>query len=101
MKISGEMVVSSPIIPTKMAPTAASSSSQSFHEALGALGAEVDKGEGLLQRALGSGRGRLAAGDLIALQAGIYRYSEAVDLSAKLVERAGSAVRTVVQGNNG
>ena len=28
----------------------------------------------------------LGAGELLALQAGVYRYSEAVDLSAKLIE---------------
>jgi hypothetical protein len=37
-------------------------------------------------------------GTLIALQAGIYRYSEAVDLAGKLVDRGGNAVRTVLQG---
>ena len=43
--------------------------------------------------------GGLAAGDLIALQAGIYRYSEAVDLAGKLVDRAGNAVKTTLQSN--
>ena len=47
--------------------------------------------------AAGSGRD-LASGDLLALQAGVYRYSEAVDLSAKLVDRATSGVKTVIQG---
>ncbi len=71
-----------------------------FQKALGSLGSEIDKGEKLVRRAL-SGGGRLAAGDLIALQAGIYRYSEAVDLAAKLVDRAGQAVRTTLQSNGG
>jgi hypothetical protein len=39
-------------------------------------------------------------GTLIALQAGIYRYSEAIDLTAKVVDRATSAVRTVLQGGH-
>jgi hypothetical protein len=34
---------------------------------------------------------------LIALQAGIYRYSEAVDLVTKLVDRATQAVKTTLQ----
>jgi hypothetical protein len=36
--------------------------------------------------------------ELLSLQAGVYRYSEAVDLSAKLVDRASSGVKTVLQG---
>jgi hypothetical protein len=51
-----------------------------------------------MSRAL-SGGGPLDAGQLIALQAGIYRYSEAVDLAAKLVDRAANAVRTTLQSS--
>lgn len=40
----------------------------------------------------------LDASELLALQAGVYRYSEAVDLAAKLVDRASSGVKTVLQG---
>ena len=40
----------------------------------------------------------LGNGDLLALQAGVYRYSEAVDLTAKLVDRAANGVKTVIQG---
>ena len=71
-----------------------------FQKALGSLGKEIDKGEKLVHRALRGG-GHLGAGDLIALQAGIYRYSESVDLAAKLVDRAGNAVRTTLQSNGG
>ncbi len=71
-----------------------------FKEALAALGGEIDRGEKTVKRALnGAQMGGLAAGDLIALQAGIYRYSEAVDLAGKLVDRAGSAVKTTLQSN--
>ena len=44
---------------------------------------------------------RLAAVDptsLLALQAGIYRYGETMDLAARLVDKASSGVKTVVQG---
>lgn len=71
-----------------------------FKKALSSLGREIDKGEKLVHRALRGG-GHLGASDLIALQAGIYRYSEAVDLAAKLVDRAGTAVRTTLQSNGG
>ena len=35
---------------------------------------------------------------LLALQAGIYRYGETVDLAARLVDKASSGVKTVIQG---
>jgi hypothetical protein len=73
---------------------------EQFQRALGSLGKEIDKGEKLVARALRGG-GQLGAADLIALQAGIYRYSEAVDLTAKLVDRAGNAVRTTLQSSGG
>lgn len=46
-----------------------------------------------------AGRGGLSgldSGQLIALQVGIYRYSEAIDLAAKVVDRVTSGVRTLV-----
>jgi len=81
--------------PIKARP--ASERAERFRGTLAALGREIDRGEKLVARAIAPGAGRLAAGELIALQAGIYRYSEAVDLAAKLVDRAGSAIRTTLQ----
>jgi hypothetical protein len=69
-----------------------------FSQALNALGRQIDVGEKLVQRALAPGAAQLGPSDLIALQAGIYRYSEAVDLAAKLIDRASFAVRTTLQG---
>jgi hypothetical protein len=53
-----------------------------------------------MRGALGATRsgGTLDAAELIALQAGVYRYSEAVDLAAKLIDHATSGLKTVVQG---
>lgn len=67
-----------------------------FAKILHSLGKEVDKGEGLMEKAA-AGKD-LGNGDLLALQAGVYRYSEAVDLTAKLVDRAANGVKTVIQG---
>jgi hypothetical protein len=61
------------------------------------IGGEIDRGEHLVQAAMHGGRD-LGAQELLALQAGVYRYSEAVDLAAKLVDRASSGVKTIVQG---
>jgi hypothetical protein len=64
------------------------------------LGQRLDGGEALIDRATRGDLGRLEAPALIAIQAGIYRYVEAVDLAAKLVDRATNAVRTVLQSNH-
>jgi hypothetical protein len=60
----------------------------------------VANGESLVRSALGAARSAQAVGpaELIALQAGVYRYGEAVDLASRLVDRATSAVKTVLQG---
>ena len=68
-----------------------------FAKMLAGLGRECDRGERLVERAIGSGK-ELGNVELLALQAGVYRYSEAVDLSAKLVDRASNGVKTVLQG---
>jgi hypothetical protein len=69
-----------------------------FARVLRGLGKEVDRGERLTRRAIEGGGKELSSGDLLALQAGVYRYSEAVDLSAKLIDRATNGVKTVLQG---
>lgn len=69
-----------------------------FARILHRLGREVDHGEKVVRRAIEGGGKDLGPGELLALQAGVYRYSEAVDLSAKLVDRATSGVKTVLQG---
>ncbi len=87
-----------PIDPSspRRAPGAPASGKSAFSRALRGLGGAVDRGEALIGRATRGEVGGLDSAQLIALQAGIYRYSEAVDLLAKLVDRATSAVRTVV-----
>lgn len=72
-----------------------------FRRALRTLGRELDRGEALVGRAARGGHGTLSPERLLALQAGIYRYTEAVDLAAKVVDRAGNAARTVLQGSGG
>jgi hypothetical protein len=53
-----------------------------------------------MSRAIDPARGgeSISPAGLIALQAGVYRYSEAVDLASRLVDRATSSVKTVLQG---
>jgi len=67
-----------------------------FATLLRGLGREMDRGEAIVRRA--TPRTDMGNAELLALQAGVYRYSEAVDLSAKLVDRATNGVKTVLQG---
>ncbi|HEY3253625.1 MAG TPA: hypothetical protein VGJ91_06740 [Polyangiaceae bacterium] len=67
-----------------------------FARAMRGLGREIDLGEA---RTAGASQLRsYDTGTLIALQVGIYRYTEAVDLASKIVDRATNALRTVLQG---
>ncbi len=74
------------------------SGESAFARVLHGLGQEVDRGENVVRKAIAGGGKDLGPAELLALQAGVYRYSEAVDLSAKLVDRAASGVKTVLQG---
>jgi hypothetical protein len=67
-----------------------------FARAVRGLSHEIDVGEA--RTAAASELRNYDTGTLIALQIGIYRYTEAVDLASKLVDRATNAVRTVLQG---
>lgn len=68
----------------------------SFREILDGLGRELDQGRKMTERAL-KARGQLDATQLLTLQAGVYRYSEVVELSTKLIDRASNALRTTLQ----
>jgi hypothetical protein len=97
--------ISAPVAPggpIPMARAQASPTSESAPSAFGrllhGLGDEVQRGETLVRGAIASARGgELSTASLIALQAGVYRYSEVVDLAARLVDHATTAVKTVVQ----
>jgi hypothetical protein len=101
MRIGGEsptyeMVPVEPTPAEVHGPSIAKSGEGTFLKALHGIGHAVDGGEALIASASRGNLGGLDSGQLIALQAGIYRYSEAVDLVAKLVDRAATAVKTVV-----
>lgn len=61
------------------------------------LGAAIDHGEELVGKAALGHFEHMDAATLIAVQAGIYRYSEAIDLSTKLVDRATTGARTILE----
>ena len=97
-----EARVALPAVPPTGAtrPSSSPSSTPSpFAQLLRGLGQEVQGSETMVHQAIASARGgELEPGALIALQAGVYRYSEAVDLASRLVENATSALKTVIQG---
>lgn len=100
MRIGGESP-SYEMVPVEPPPSrgpaaAAGAGGPSFFQVLNGVGRAVDRGEALIAGASRGNLGGLDSGQLIALQAGIYRYSEAVDLVGKLVDRASSAVKTLV-----
>jgi hypothetical protein len=78
-------------------PSASSGTPSPFAELVRRLGREISRGEALVGTASSGRYEGLDAGRLIALQAGIYRYSEAIDLTVKLVDRATNGVRTILE----
>jgi hypothetical protein len=69
-----------------------------FAKVLHGLAGNLERGERTMANVRNSGGSELGATELLALQAEVYRYSEAVDLSAKLVDRTTNGVKTVLQG---
>jgi hypothetical protein len=90
----------SPVPAHEPAPAAQARASP-FARLLRALATEIDGGEAIVRHAVA---GAAAAKEspspveLLALQASVYRYGEAVDLAARLVDRAATSVKTVLQG---
>jgi hypothetical protein len=69
-----------------------------FQRLIDGLGKEINSGERVMRGAMGAGGADMGPGDLLALQAGVYRYGEAVDLASKLIDRTSSGVKTVING---
>jgi hypothetical protein len=78
----------------------AGQASPSFAEVLRGLGREINGGETTMRTAIHSmsAGADLGPARLIALQVGVYRYSEAIELTSRLVDRATGGVKTIVQG---
>jgi hypothetical protein len=82
-------------------PSTTSQTVLSFQEVLRGLGREINSGEKTVRTAIESMRtgSDLGPSQLIALQAGVYRYSEVIDLSSRLVDRTTGGIKAVVQGS--
>jgi hypothetical protein len=104
LRIDGALVPDPPAAPPHPSdstePAGGAEGPSAFAQILTQLGQSVDAGEHMVG---GVASGKFSGSDpatLIALQAGIYRYSEVVDLAGKLVDRAGNGVRSVLQGGH-
>jgi hypothetical protein len=72
-----------------------------FAQLLHGIGRALTSGEATMHHAMHAAHGGhdLGPAELIALQAGVYRYSEAIDLASHLVDRTTNGVKTVLQGS--
>jgi hypothetical protein len=71
-----------------------------FAQLLQGIGRELGRGEVTTRSAIASmaSGAQVEPAQLIALQTGVYRYSEAIDLASRLVDRVTGGVKTVLQG---
>jgi hypothetical protein len=92
--------VSPPPAAPRLAVLSSRGSEAGFAQLLQGIGRELGRGEVTTRSAIAS----IASGapvepaQLIALQTGVYRYSEAIDLASRLVDRVTGGVKTVLQG---
>lgn len=91
--------ISSPIVSSvSHAPAASPRSSSTFAEALRSAVGSMAESERAMERGLRAARrGKdLDAGQLLALQAGVYRYSQELELASKLVDKTTGAIKQVL-----
>lgn len=83
--------------PATNGPSVRGADPERFERLMRRLAHEVDAGEAVVRAGARGHYDGLDAGQLIALQAGIYRYSEAVDLTVKLVDRTATTAKTILE----
>lgn len=75
-----------------------STPSTSFAEALREAAGSLSEGQTRIDRAIRRGsRGETDPGHLLALQAGVYRYTQELELASKLVDKATGALKQTLQ----
>jgi hypothetical protein len=72
--------------------------SRSFAELLEGAARHLDAGRRRVDAVVaGAQRGDVAPEQLLAIQAGVYRYTQEVELASKVVDKATNALKTVLQ----
>lgn len=95
MTIPARSTASSPGAPTVAPPTGRVPSGDLFRAHLRALAADDRRLDATVGRSLSAGAHDSAS--LLALQMDVYRYSTELELAGRLLERATSAVRQILQ----
>lgn len=72
----------------------------SFADALRQYAERVAEGDRATRTALRPGRAPLDQAQLLALQAGVYRFSQEVELGSRVLDRAIGALKQVLQSQN-
>jgi hypothetical protein len=92
--------LAAPDVPTSPAPKVPpqKTNGPSFKDVLSGLGKRMDEGERSVQAAIEVAPKMGPGGELLTLQAGVYRYTETFELAAKLVDKATNAIKTTLQG---
>jgi hypothetical protein len=70
----------------------------SFKAILADLANRMDQGERSVNAVTQAAPRLGPGGELLALQAGVYRYTETFEVASKLVDKASSAIKTTLQG---
>jgi hypothetical protein len=86
-------------LPVAQARASGASFRDHLAEAVRSIGANERSVDGALERV--TRRGAMSTEELIAFQASIYRHSLSVDIASKVVEKATSAVRQILQSQPG
>jgi len=89
-----------PGLPSKP-PEVSSTSVTPFASLLRGVGTELVHGENDMRAAVMriAHDDHVSSGELLILQSGLYRYSEAIDLVSRLVDRTSGAIKTLLQGS--
>lgn len=97
-------IVNLPVAPpSTIAPDAqptppSASAKTSFKDVLARLGERMDSGEASVQGVMQAAPKMGPAGQLLALQAGVYQYTETFEVAAKMVDKGTNAIKTTLQG---
>lgn len=84
--------------PASSATPPAPRSESRFAEILGDAARRLDAGRREIDAVIaGARRGDLPPEQLLAIQAGVYRYTQEVELASKVVDRVTNGVKTVLQ----
>ena len=86
-------------VTTKAAPTVAGKDQSSMVNHMTKMMSDLEKGQGVMDKLINSGLSgkQISNGELLSLQAGMYKYSQELDLTSKVVEKATSGLKDTLK----